>query len=768
MSQLYGDTSFQIYSNGFDKIYNNRIEMDTNPEYDGIGIGRFVLIQYTQKDLSSINGKEEFNENLVKDKNKYNDISKSDTGYHATVWQKGYDEINRYYYQKICSLDSKLYDFGQEQKQEWENITEQMTIAVQNAEDFNEKQAENLETLTTFLDKQLITTKPSFNEEDNGVQKLTITTKMSDAQEQNPKVITADLIYQFDDTLNVDVIENDIISIGVNGTKVGVGRSTGMAAEYFNDYYIDTKKLGDYSFTIGSSNNARGFGSFCGGELNFNSGTHSFVYGQYNNNDVGGDYSYIFGNDIYSDSPNNIILGHFINYKEDKTWSIQDNNIILGNYINYDDGKERQTKFHFINLGYHNFIDPKSLNNMVFGAYNALSYGGNSSTYEEIIGNNIILGKNNILQKIDKDLPDSAVLYEDPITSEEIPVKPYNYNCCLIGDSNLIEGGQPSESILTTPIYEALRIGDYYNQDNSFDTIKLDNQTPLNLDLQFDSYSYKLKSSTGLFSSGEDSISSFSGATIDSALNLKSSNNNTFTFNLQTSASSGFSSERNLTLTCQGKLCLYINIQYYPNLKFLTNCIENDSLNNFNIIKYIPIADTTENYLKEVISNVKITGYIETFHRAYDDKTFYMCILDFENSEWLEELNQTDCYFCLALDNTKVNIEELEEFNSSLNQFGENYGGFNVKIHTLSKTIEKLPFNTYLLGHNLLSTYSNQYIFGHYNENKENVLFAIGNGSDEDNRNNAFEIMQDGTINLNTDKININGTPLATYIANNS
>lgn len=172
MNQLYGDTSFQIYSNGFDKIYSSRVDMDTDilpiteiiknpetneneevvvkegsgPSYDGVGVGRFVIIQYSDKpdsspDFTDINS--QFMQNLKKDKEKYpEELEDTITGYHATVWQKCYgnikneentipdDEIEnepqvasedietqdnyKYYYQYICSLDSKIYALGAE------------------------------------------------------------------------------------------------------------------------------------------------------------------------------------------------------------------------------------------------------------------------------------------------------------------------------------------------------------------------------------------------------------------------------------------------------------------------------------------------------------------------------------------------------------------------------------------------------------------------------------------------------------------------------
>jgi hypothetical protein len=47
---LSNNSRFQLY---FDKVYNNRVEMEKNKDDDGVFVGRYVLIEYganTSKD----------------------------------------------------------------------------------------------------------------------------------------------------------------------------------------------------------------------------------------------------------------------------------------------------------------------------------------------------------------------------------------------------------------------------------------------------------------------------------------------------------------------------------------------------------------------------------------------------------------------------------------------------------------------------------------------------------------------------------------------
>ena len=49
-------------------------------------------------------------------------------------------------------------------------------------------------------------------------------------------------------------------------------------------------------------------------------------------------------------------------------------------------------------------------------------------------------------------------------------------------------------------------------------------------------------------------------------------------------------------------------------------------------------------------------------------------------------------------------------------------------------------------GFNTIAGYDHQHVSGRYNDNKANTLFEVGNGVDENNRSNAFEVYQNGIV----------------------
>ena len=59
--------------------------------------------------------------------------------------------------------------------------------------------------------------------------------------------------------------------------------------------------------------------------------------------------------------------------------------------------------------------------------------------------------------------------------------------------------------------------------------------------------------------------------------------------------------------------------------------------------------------------------------------------------------------------------------------------------------------NSHVGGSYNSSADSNQTVVGKYNDNKSTTLFEVGNGSDANNRSNAFEVHSDGHINVNGD-----------------
>ena len=64
-------------------------------------------------------------------------------------------------------------------------------------------------------------------------------------------------------------------------------------------------------------------------------------------------------------------------------------------------------------------------------------------------------------------------------------------------------------------------------------------------------------------------------------------------------------------------------------------------------------------------------------------------------------------------------------------------------IHSVANGQSSLSF-----GDNTLTSNENEIAFGKYNKSNESTLFSIGNGTDEENRSNIIEILNDGTTAL--------------------
>lgn len=88
-------------------------------------------------------------------------------------------------------------------------------------------------------------------------------------------------------------------------------------------------------------------------------------------------------------------------------------------------------------------------------------------------------------------------------------------------------------------------------------------------------------------------------------------------------------------------------------------------------------------------------------------------------------------------------------------------GSYN-KINTITNNVK----DSCVAGNNLVSSYSNQFIIGQYNDNQSDSLFEVGNGSSNSNRTNAFSVTNDGTANVSND-LNVSGT-IGTYGGINS
>ena len=51
-------------------------------------------------------------------------------------------------------------------------------------------------------------------------------------------------------------------------------------------------------------------------------------------------------------------------------------------------------------------------------------------------------------------------------------------------------------------------------------------------------------------------------------------------------------------------------------------------------------------------------------------------------------------------------------------------------------------------GYGTIAAYSSQTAIGKYNDNKSYTLFEVGNGTDDNNRSNAFEVRNNGDVNV--------------------
>jgi hypothetical protein len=110
-------------------------------------------------------------------------------------------------------------------------------------------------------------------------------------------------------------------------------------------------------------------------------------------------------------------------------------------------------------------------------------------------------------------------------------------------------------------------------------------------------------------------------------------------------------------------------------------------------------------------------------------------------------------------------IEGSENTASGSHSHAEGY--FNKCIglysHTEGISTEASGDCSHTEGRYTKANYSDQHVTGHYNSNKSNTLLEIGNGTADNARSNAFEVYQDGHINVNGD-IYQNGGKIATGV----
>ena len=64
--------------------------------------------------------------------------------------------------------------------------------------------------------------------------------------------------------------------------------------------------------------------------------------------------------------------------------------------------------------------------------------------------------------------------------------------------------------------------------------------------------------------------------------------------------------------------------------------------------------------------------------------------------------------------------------------------------HAQGNNTQALADNSSAAGNRTIAGYANQFIVGKFNDNKSDTFFEIGNGADDSNRSNAFEVYADG------------------------
>ena len=70
--------------------------------------------------------------------------------------------------------------------------------------------------------------------------------------------------------------------------------------------------------------------------------------------------------------------------------------------------------------------------------------------------------------------------------------------------------------------------------------------------------------------------------------------------------------------------------------------------------------------------------------------------------------------------------------------------------HTQGNNTQALADNSSAAGNHTIAGYANQFTIGKFNNNKSKTVFEVGNGADNSNRSNAFEVYNDGHAEIQT------------------
>lgn len=173
----------------------------------------------------------------------------------------------------------------------------------------------------------------------------------------------------------------DVITASGEGARMFFNpRKAAFRAGHVAGNQWDDAQVGDYSFAVGNTNQASGYGSAAFGRANSANGVYTAVFGE--NNSAEGFSSFVVGT-------NNITLGETAVAIGQSLESTNDNSVIIGNSITAD-GQG--------NIAIGNGLRTFSADEMAFGKYNTIyTPANNNSDRLLVVGNGTAASRNNAM-----------------------------------------------------------------------------------------------------------------------------------------------------------------------------------------------------------------------------------------------------------------------------------------------------------------------------------------------------------------------------------
>ena len=177
------------------------------------------------------------------------------------------------------------------------------------------------------------------------------------------------------------------------------------------------------------------------------------------------------------------------------------------------------------------------------------------------------------------------------------------------------------------------------------------------------------------------------------------------------------------------------------------NALTNDQKNDPTIWWWVP--DANNGTMGDSVSSV--TAYPElTDKPSINGHT----IIGNMNSSTLEIMGINDYVRAGLKPNTTIGIKATAE-GSNVTASGYASHGEGMETKATGNYSHSEGYSTTASGHvshaggfGTIAAYANQTAMGIYNDNKSDTLFEVGNGSNNSNRSNAFEVYSNGDINL--------------------